>query len=128
MRAIKRVMSGIDVTGLFSRWRHKLASDQHNPPRRPAAGAFDAGQQLHLPCPTAAAVMAHAGDDIADRHIAPLHVRLVEHAVLPAPIAGDPEEPRREGLERLGQGIARRFRCPVGDSKRVRSLRVRKMA
>ena len=29
----------------------------------------DAGDQLHLPCPAAAAVVAHPGDDVADQHV-----------------------------------------------------------
>ena len=37
-------------------------------PHRPAAGGLDAGEQLHPPCPAAAAVVAHLGDDVADRH------------------------------------------------------------
>ena len=32
--------------------------------------AFDAGQQLRLGCPPAAAVVAHTGEEIADRRIA----------------------------------------------------------
>ena len=37
----------------------------------PAAGALDAGEQLHLPCPAAAAVVTHPRDDVADQHAAP---------------------------------------------------------
>jgi hypothetical protein len=57
------------------------------------------------PCPAAAAVVAHAVDDVPDQHVASIHVRLVEHAVLPAPIAGDSHEPLRKSTERLVQGF-----------------------
>jgi hypothetical protein len=53
-----------------SRVQMRSAVDQHDAPHWPAAGALDAGQQLHLPCPAAAAVVAHAGDDVADQHVA----------------------------------------------------------
>ena len=45
-------------------------------PWGPAAGAFDAGQQLYLPCPAAAAVVTHPRDDVADQHAALRRVRL----------------------------------------------------
>jgi hypothetical protein len=35
-------------------------------------------------------------------------VRLRQHAILAAAVAGDPHEPRREGTERLGQGLGGR--------------------
>ena len=46
--------------------RSGLGVDRHDPPHRPAAGALDAGQQLHLPCPAAAAVVL--GVTIGPRH------------------------------------------------------------
>ena len=36
---------------------------QHDPPHRAAADALDAGEQLRLPCPAAAAVVAHLRKD-----------------------------------------------------------------
>ena len=65
---------------------------QHNPPHRPA-GTVDARHQLDLPCPTAAAVVAHPGDDLTERQVAPRRVRLGQYAVLSAAVAGDPQEP-----------------------------------
>jgi hypothetical protein len=47
---------------------------QHDPPHRTAAGALEAGQQLRLPRTTAAAVVPHAFDDVADQHLALCHV------------------------------------------------------
>jgi hypothetical protein len=35
-------------------------------------------------------------------------VRLVQHAILAAAVALDPQEPRREGAERLLHGLGRR--------------------
>ena len=35
---------------------------------RPAADALDAGEELHLLCPAAAAVVAHLLEDVADPH------------------------------------------------------------
>ena len=40
---------------------------QHDPAHRPTADALDAGDQLRLPCPAAAAVVAHALKDGAER-------------------------------------------------------------
>jgi hypothetical protein len=50
-----------------------------------------------FPCPATAAVVAHAVDDVADRHGAFRGVRLVDHLHLAAAIALDAQEPRREG-------------------------------
>jgi hypothetical protein len=39
--------------------------------------------------------MAHLGDDIADQHVAlsRWRVRLVQHSILAAAVAGDPHDP-----------------------------------
>src|ERR1700704_3377662 len=50
--------------------------------------------------------MAHPLDDVPDQHVAlPRRMRLGEHPLLAAPIAGDPHEPRRERPERLVEGL-----------------------
>ena len=73
-------------------------------------GAFDAGDQFGPPCPAAAAVVAHTGEEIAERHGALTlgAVRLVNHGRLTAAVALDAEEPRREGAQRFGQCLGRR--------------------
>jgi hypothetical protein len=72
-----------------------------------AGRAFNSGQQFHPPCPAAASIVAHA----LELHVALREVRLGEHAVLSAPIAPDPQQPRRERGERfvhrLGAGRKR---------------------
>ena len=55
-----------------------LPLPQHDPPHQPAADALDAGEQFRLPCPPAAAVVAHPVDDVADRCVASLHAHLVD--------------------------------------------------
>ena len=65
-------------------------------------GALGAGEQFHLPRAPAATVAAHSIEDGTDRHVALRHVGLVDHAVLPAAVAGDAHEPRRERPERRG--------------------------
>ena len=65
MRASRRVMSG--PTSL---------AHQHDAPYRPAADALDPGQQLHLPCPAAAAIVTHPWNDVPDQHVALLRMRL----------------------------------------------------
>jgi hypothetical protein len=54
--------------------------------------------------------MTHASDDVADQHVPLRRVRLGEHPLLAAAVAGDPEEPRRERPERLVQSF-RPGRC-----------------
>ena len=54
-----------------------VLADQRDPPHRPAAGALDAGEQLHLPCPAAAAVVTHAGNLAGRLLLHPAH----DHAV-----------------------------------------------
>jgi hypothetical protein len=78
---------------------------QHDPPHRTAAGAIDAGQQLRPARAPAAAVAAHPVEDVADQHLALGHVRLGDHPLLPAAIAHDPQEPRRERAQRLVEGL-----------------------
>jgi hypothetical protein len=80
-----------------------LAADQHDPTHRPTAGALDAGEQLHLPCPAAAAVVPHPVEDVADQHVALRPARLGKHPLLAAPVAGDPQEPTRKRGKRFGQ-------------------------
>ena len=48
-----------------------LPADQHDPPHRPAGDALDAGEQLHPPCPSTAAVVPQLGEEIANRQVAP---------------------------------------------------------
>jgi hypothetical protein len=52
----------------MARWpsQRPAGAHQHDPPHWPAADALDAGEQFHLPRTAAAAVMAHAGDDVAE--------------------------------------------------------------
>ena len=45
-----------------------LLRTQHDRPHRAAVDAFDAGQQFRLGCQSAAAVVAHTGEEIAERH------------------------------------------------------------
>jgi len=59
--------------------------------------SLDAGKQLRLPCP-ATVVVRHPRYDIADRHGAALHVRLVDHLHLDAAVALDPQEPDGNAL------------------------------
>ena len=66
-----------------------------------AADALDAAEQLHLPRQSAAALVTHLLDDVAERQIGLRRVHLVHHALLPTPRARDAQEPRREGIERL---------------------------
>jgi hypothetical protein len=42
----------------------RSAVDQHDPAHRAAGHALDAGEQFRLPCPAAAAVVAHALEDM----------------------------------------------------------------
>jgi hypothetical protein len=65
------------------------ARSQNDLPHRTAARALDAGQQFHPPCPAAAAVMAHSVEDGTDRRVALRGVRLVDHPVSAAAVAGD---------------------------------------
>ena len=53
----------------MSREGHRV--DQHDLAHRPAAGALDAGEQLGLAGKSAAAVVAHAGEEIADQSCRP---------------------------------------------------------
>ena len=74
-------------------------------------GAIDADDQFHPARPSAAAVVAHASDDVADQHVAPRPARLGEHPLLAAGNAGNAHEPRREGTEWFTQSfLARRQR------------------
>jgi hypothetical protein len=73
---------------------------QYDPPHRPAGDAIGGADQFGPPGPAAAAVMAQAIDDTAQRHVA-THVRLIDHALAATALAGDPQEPRQEGAERL---------------------------
>ena len=86
-----------------------LLRSQHDFPHRAATGALDAGQQFDLCRPAAATIMAHPGDKVAERPIALRcgRVGLGEHPDLAASVALDPEEPRREGAERLAQSLGR---------------------
>jgi hypothetical protein len=45
---------------------------------------------LGPPCPAAAAVVAHPGNDLTERQVAPRRVHLGQYAALPASVAGDP--------------------------------------
>jgi hypothetical protein len=66
-----------------------------DPPHRPAADPFDAGQQLRRRRPAAAALMPGTDQQIAQQHVA-LGVGgmgLVEHARLAAALAFDAQEP-----------------------------------
>ena len=63
------------------------------PPHRPAGDALDAGQQLDLASPAAAAIVARALHVIAEQLIPPVKVSLDKEPVLSAPIASDPHEP-----------------------------------
>jgi hypothetical protein len=80
------------------------ALDQYDPPDRTAAGALDAGQQLGLARDATAAVMPHAGEQSAERHIAPSAggVCLVQHAHLAAVVALDAQA---SGWSRASAGV-----------------------
>jgi hypothetical protein len=65
---------------------------QHDASHRPAGRALDAGEQLGLAGAPTAAVMAHPGEDLAQRPIAPRRMRFAHHAVLAAAVAGDAQE------------------------------------
>ena len=59
------------------------------------------------PAPPTAAVVAHPGDDVAERHDAVLcGVRFVEHALLPAALTGDAQEPRRKRGEGFVESLS----------------------
>jgi hypothetical protein len=60
-------------------------------------GALNAGEKFHLRGLAAAAVMAHPVDDGAERQVTPGHVNFVDQLHLPAALAFDAQEPRREG-------------------------------
>jgi hypothetical protein len=51
-------------------------------PHRPTADALDTAEQLR-PCPPAAAVVAHAAEDVADVHIPVFDVRLLTRSTWP---------------------------------------------
>ena len=92
------VLAPTDAGGL-EHW----VGDQHDPSHRPAAGCLDVGEQLRPPCPAAAAVVAHVGEEVAERHgaLEQWGLHLVQH---PAAVAGDAHEPRRERRQRLVEG------------------------
>ena len=94
------------------RWQRTTAGRAHCGPKV-RHGLLVSGHQLGPLCPAAAAVVAHTLDDLADRHVALRcgRVGLGQHAILPAPVTGDPHEPRREGAERFVERLpARRQR------------------
>jgi hypothetical protein len=76
-----------------------------NPPQRPAADALDDGQQFRLLCPAAAAVVPQPVEDGTVQHVVLPHVRLGARLDLAAALAFDAQEPRREGGERLVEGL-----------------------
>jgi hypothetical protein len=82
-----------------------LPLPQHDPPHRPAACAFDAGDQICLSHSAAASVVAHSIEDGPDRQNALCGVRLIEQPLLATALASHPQEPRRERGERLVQGL-----------------------
>jgi len=92
-----------------------LLRSQHDLPHRPATGAVDAGDQLDLPGPTAAAVVAHTGEEIAERQgaLCSGRVGLRQHARLVAAVAldltGRPRTARRG--PRQAWVAARRHSC-----------------
>jgi len=61
----------------------------------------------------------HAGEDLAQRAIPPRRCS----TTFPLPIAGDPQEPRREGAERLIEGLGRRGQRVVAVAAPVASGR-----
>jgi hypothetical protein len=93
------------------------ARPQHDPPHRAAGDTVDAGQQLHPAGSAAAAVVAGTGEQDADRHIALAlrRVHFVHKSVLAAPVAGDLEEPRRKGSQRLVQRLGHRGQGLMAD-------------
>jgi hypothetical protein len=57
----------------------------------------------------------HPLEDVARCPIAPRRMALIDHTVLAAAVADDPQEPTREGGERLAQRFGgRRQRVPLG--------------
>jgi len=60
-----------------------LPFPQHDPPHRPAADALDTGDQLHLPCPAAAPVVAHPVEDGAERLVASLRRKNAPAGMIP---------------------------------------------
>lgn len=86
---------------------HRVA-DQHDTPHWSAARSLNTGQQLGPAGEPATAVMAHAGEDIEERPVSPRRVTLVDRAHLAAAVALDPQKPRREGAERVAQGLGGR--------------------
>jgi hypothetical protein len=48
---------------------------------------------------------AFVSDDVADQHLALRHMRLIDHPLLAAAIALDPEKPRRKCAERFAESL-----------------------
>jgi hypothetical protein len=83
------------------------SAHQHHPAHGPG-GAGNAGEQLGECRPAAAAVMAHAGEQIPDAQVTEAsqrHVRLGKVALTLAALALDAQEPATERAQRSGQGL-----------------------
>jgi hypothetical protein len=76
----------------------KTQGPQYDPPHRLAADAVDTREQLRPGRPSAAALVAATGEEIAKPHgaLGVGGVRLIQHARLAAAIAFDAQEPRGE--------------------------------
>ena len=64
-----KISDGAEITGpiaLRPLPEPGSAVAQHDPAHWPAADALDAGEKLRVPCPAAAAVVTHLGQDVAD--------------------------------------------------------------
>ena len=64
-----KISDGAEITGpiaLRPLPEPGSAVAQHDPAHWPAADALDAGEKLRVPCPAAAAVITHLGQDVAD--------------------------------------------------------------
>ena len=88
-----------------TRSRTALPCHQHDLPDRPAGCAFNASQQFRAPSTASAAIMPHAPDDLAERHVPLRCVNLVQDPHLVAPVAGDAQIPARKRGERFDQGF-----------------------
>ena len=104
------------------------AHAQHDLPHRAAADTLDAGQQLRLPCPAAAAVVPHSIEDNAKGHVGSRRVHLVHHLHLAAAVAVNPQDPAPPPLsaahyaKRLSSHSTYRLPCQLPSRRKAVAL------
>jgi hypothetical protein len=70
-------------------------------PHRPSGYALDAGEQFSLPGSPTAAFVVYPLKEVADRHFAPLRVRLVDHPHLTGERGVRSEQRKHRRMRRL---------------------------